>query len=379
VIGERPWPNPAEGVGTVAMYLHGGRPDLGRALAERMVERARAEDSPGRHALALFARAAVHADVGALDDAEADLRGALSAGAGVLAPLPTGAGQLVHVLAERGAVGEAQAVLAGHGLEGALPEQMLLNPLLHARAVLRLAQGRWADDAADALELGRRHERWGTPSTACASARCPRRASPVAASPGRPQRDRHRLRRVQRPCDPQRGRREPGGPGLVALRAQRLGRQGPPVRARAAKARRGGSRAPGRGPSSARRCAGTAAGARPAGSSPRPWTRPRRVVRSGSRSARRASCGRRGRGPRRHARSGPDALMVSERRVAALAADGLTNRQVAQELFVTVATVETHLRRAYRQLGIEGRGELGAALDGTGGEPAAARGRRAGP
>ncbi len=33
--------------------------------------------------------------------------------------------------------------------------------MLHARAVLRLAQGRRAEAAQDALELGRRHERWG--------------------------------------------------------------------------------------------------------------------------------------------------------------------------------------------------------------------------
>jgi DNA-binding NarL/FixJ family response regulator len=37
-----------------------------------------------------------------------------------------------------------------------------------------------------------------------------------------------------------------------------------------------------------------------------------------------------------------------------LAADGRSNREIAQELFVTVATVETHLRRAYRKLGVEG-------------------------
>jgi DNA-binding CsgD family transcriptional regulator len=56
--------------------------------------------------------------------------------------------------------------------------------------------------------------------------------------------------------------------------------------------------------------------------------------------------------------SGADALTVSERRVAALAARGLTNREIAQELFVTAATVETHLRHAFRKLDVRSRSEL---------------------
>jgi DNA-binding CsgD family transcriptional regulator len=68
--------------------------------------------------------------------------------------------------------------------------------------------------------------------------------------------------------------------------------------------------------------------------------------------------------PRRPALSGPGSLTVSERRVAELAIRGLTNRRIAQELFVTPATVETHLRHAFQKLDIAGRGELGAALAG---------------
>jgi DNA-binding NarL/FixJ family response regulator len=62
--------------------------------------------------------------------------------------------------------------------------------------------------------------------------------------------------------------------------------------------------------------------------------------------------------PRRAALTGPDALTAGERRVAALAADGLTNRQIAEHLFVTQATVETHLRHAFRKLDITSRAEL---------------------
>ncbi len=66
--------------------------------------------------------------------------------------------------------------------------------------------------------------------------------------------------------------------------------------------------------------------------------------------------------PRRTALTGPDALTSAERQVAELAAGGLSNRQIAQHLFVTQATVETHLRHAFRKLGITARTDLAAQL-----------------
>jgi DNA-binding CsgD family transcriptional regulator len=70
--------------------------------------------------------------------------------------------------------------------------------------------------------------------------------------------------------------------------------------------------------------------------------------------------------PRRPLRTGVEALTASEWRIASLAASGMSNRAIAQALFVTVKTVETHLRSVYRKLGVSGRRELGVAL----GEPA---------
>ena len=52
----------------------------------------------------------------------------------------------------------------------------------------------------------------------------------------------------------------------------------------------------------------------------------------------------------------------SQREVALLATDGLTNRQIAERLFVTIKTVETHLMAVYRKLGIRRRDELAGAL-----------------
>ena len=59
----------------------------------------------------------------------------------------------------------------------------------------------------------------------------------------------------------------------------------------------------------------------------------------------------------------PGELTPSEQRVAALAADGLSNQQIAHALYVTVRTVEAHLTHAYAKLGVRSRSQLaGSAL-----------------
>lgn len=75
--------------------------------------------------------------------------------------------------------------------------------------------------------------------------------------------------------------------------------------------------------------------------------------------------------------SGADSLTPSERRVAELAAEGLSNREIAQALFVTVRTVTTHLTHTYQKLDIARREELGASL-GAGRAPPTAPVRAAG-
>ncbi|MGE0067547.1 MAG: LuxR C-terminal-related transcriptional regulator, partial [Solirubrobacterales bacterium] len=66
--------------------------------------------------------------------------------------------------------------------------------------------------------------------------------------------------------------------------------------------------------------------------------------------------------PRRRAVSGVDALTPAERRVAGAAAEGASNREIAQLLFVSLRTVEMHLTNTYRKLGLNSRAELAAAL-----------------
>ncbi|MDP1849838.1 MAG: LuxR C-terminal-related transcriptional regulator, partial [Solirubrobacteraceae bacterium] len=66
--------------------------------------------------------------------------------------------------------------------------------------------------------------------------------------------------------------------------------------------------------------------------------------------------------PRKLMFSGADSLTASERRIAELASGGRSNRDIAQDLFVSPKTVENHLGRVYMKLGIKSRRELAAAL-----------------
>ncbi|HEY6549587.1 MAG TPA: helix-turn-helix transcriptional regulator, partial [Solirubrobacterales bacterium] len=74
--------------------------------------------------------------------------------------------------------------------------------------------------------------------------------------------------------------------------------------------------------------------------------------------------------PRRDRRflTGPESLTAGELRVATLAAEGLTDRAIAQRLYVTQAAVQFHLRNTFRKLDIGARAELAALLGPGGGE-----------
>ncbi len=63
------------------------------------------------------------------------------------------------------------------------------------------------------------------------------------------------------------------------------------------------------------------------------------------------------------ARRRRDGLTPSELRVTEMAAAGQTNREIAQALFVTEKTVETHLGRAFMKLGVRSRKQFAQALD----------------
>ena len=102
-----------------------------------------------------------------------------------------------------------------------------------------------------------------------------------------------------------------------------------------------------------------AAAPRPAG----PGARPRRPLwrPAAGRPGPRGAQGRR-RPPAAPAATGVEALTPSELRVARLAAEGRTNREIACELYVTLKAIEGHLARAYAKLGIGSRRQLARAL-----------------
>ncbi len=67
--------------------------------------------------------------------------------------------------------------------------------------------------------------------------------------------------------------------------------------------------------------------------------------------------------PRRVMLTGVESLTASELRVAQLAAAGLTNPEIAQRLYVTRSTVETHLSRCFMKLSIDSRAQLAGILE----------------
>jgi DNA-binding CsgD family transcriptional regulator len=72
--------------------------------------------------------------------------------------------------------------------------------------------------------------------------------------------------------------------------------------------------------------------------------------------------------PRRERITGVDSLTASELRVAQLAAEGLTNRQIAQALFITMRTVSAHLGQVYSKLDIADRNQIASAISLTTGQ-----------
>ncbi|MGD9572944.1 MAG: AAA family ATPase [Thermoleophilia bacterium] len=363
--GETPWPDPGDGAALVAMHVYAARLDRAEALTARMIARARDGGSPLRNAIAIGCVGMVALDRGDLRAAVPDLRASQAALAELGSDLmPTTAGILLFALAEAGEVDEADALLAARGLQGDIAGRMLLNPLLHGRAVLHGAARRWEASLADWRALGGRHARWGMsrPLPPWRSGA----ALALAASGG----DRDEARAlaaeelaiaevwgtpkpiaVARRAVALLGDDDAAIEGLEAALAVLEGTPWALERARAradlgAALRRAGRRREAREALMVAMDEAHACGAEP--------------VAAFAAEESRASGAR----PRRHALSGVASLTPSERRVATLVAAGRSNREVAHELFVTLATVETHLTRVYRKLGIPGRSALAAAMQG---------------
>jgi len=268
---------------------------------------------------------------------------------------------VLHTMPERSTVQAAESFLSDNGIDGDVTDTAMGGMLLFARGHLRLANGEPGAALRDFEQLRRRDELSGLDGPGI-----PSRASAALAHAQLGDGERARalaqeeLERARRWSTPSAlsfalrtaGLIEGGDRGIELLRESAAAVEESPAlyeRARSltdygAALRRAGQRRDARAPlrealDLADRCGAhrTAARAR------------EELLTSGAR-------------PRRAALSGRDALTPSERRVAQLAADGLSNRDIAQALFVTVRTVEGHLTQTYMKLDVGSREQLVPAL-----------------
>ena len=308
-------------------------------------------------------RALLHLRIGNLADAEADARVALETG-----PRPPGIhaavalAVLVEALAERGELEAAEAADQRYGLAEQFPTTLNAGSVVAARGRLRLAQLRPAAALADLLAAGELCARLRILSPSFASWRSDAALAHLAL--GAAAEARALAAEEVALAQAFNGPRTLG----IALRAAALaegGSQGIELLRQAVRALEdSGARL-----EHARAMADLGAGLRRAGQR----AESREILRLALDLAHRcgalavterartelvAAGGR----PRRLVLSGLESLTSSERRTAQLAAAGLSNREIAQHLFVTTRTVEGHLTHAYQKLAITSREQLPAAL-----------------
>jgi DNA-binding CsgD family transcriptional regulator len=334
----------------------------------RMMEEAQRRQSPSQFMLAASARADISARRGALADAEQDATTALELARayGRDYSVCVSAAALIVALTEQGRLAEAEAVAAeARDSRGAKCD---LAIYVCCRAWLRIAQGRPAQaleefQAAGSLAREAGHDLPGFWAWRLG-------AATAQLALGRPAEARSMAREQLQLVQPF------GAPGPIGAALRTLGLieggqarldlldaaireldRSPALleRARAqlelgAALRRAGRRAESRPPLRAALDLADRCGAL--------------VIAQRAREELLAAGGR----PRRSRVGGVEALTASESRVARRAASGRTNREIAQELFVTVKAVEKHLASAYRKLGIQGRGELADMLGETTGQ-----------
>jgi DNA-binding CsgD family transcriptional regulator len=339
--------------------------DAAMAVLDRAIAVARRRGAVADFALAHQHRASIHRRAGRLLDAEADARTAMgvasgpgwaAAGLGVLVPL-------VGTLVDQGRTEAAGQELASALSAEQIPDSPALTPLLLERMRLRVAQrdhDRAAEDWEEARRRALRHFSSLNPSFVpdmlvaaearhalgdlAAASELLEEAGSLAERWGTDAfigQVHHQAARLQR-----------GPDAAERLRAAVAHLERSPARLELARAlvslggvlRRAGHRADSREPlregyELARQCA---AGA----------------LAEAARAELRASGVR----LRREALSGVGSLTASERRIAEMAAGGASNPEIAQALFLTVKTVESHLTHTYQKLDIAGRSQLSEAL-----------------
>jgi DNA-binding CsgD family transcriptional regulator len=292
---------------------------------------------------------------GALAEATAAGESAIAASPAGALSQPLAVAALVEADIERGELEAADARLGASGLGEDLPNFPLFTPLLESRGWLRAALGRRAEALADLRSTAERAAAWGGRNPTLSAWR-PRLAEVLGGDEAKPLLDEavslttdfgapraqglslraaglhaddlDLLREAVAVLEPSEARLEHAR-ALVDLGAA-LRRAG----------RRAESREPLReGMDLANRC----------GAAPLVERAREELAATGAR-------------PRRLAARGADALTATERRIAGMAARGMSNPEIAQALFVSRRTVETHLARVYRKLDVSGRAQLAGRL-----------------
>ena len=300
---------------------------------------------------------------GDLIAAEAEARTAVDVATqmGWLVGFPLPLGILIEVLTERGELQEADRLLEKHGLNGPLPKAYILTDFIGARGRLRLAQGRYEEGIKDLEEQVTRIDAVGgsIPNLIALNAKS---LVPALMQAGRAEQARavadHALRvardfghpryladalfahavawppdidRLQEATDIFEQIHSPCDVARVSISVGSLLRR---------------QRSPGAARDPLRRALDLA---RACGARPLAERAEQELRATGAR-------------PRRDRITGRDALTASEQHIAQLAIDGLTNRQIAERLFITRKTVGSHLEHIFRKLGIHSRTELEHAL-----------------
>jgi DNA-binding CsgD family transcriptional regulator len=335
--------------------LAAARQVLSDALAE-----ARRKGSMLMFSFASIYRSHVEWRLGSIAAAEADARAALelSEVREAQVGLPFAVSCLIDALIERGQLEEAERALVESGIGGPLPELLHLTFVLDTRARLRLAQGRAREALDDLRECARLLEGWKIRSPG----RIPWRASAALALTTLGERE-EGVRVALEEVELARGFQVPRELG-IALRAAGLaegGDRGAEYLAEAVEVLEGSSAVL----EHARALTDLGAALRRNGQRSNAREPLRRALELAHRCGATALVERAhaellatGARPRRAVVTGLEALTASERRVAEMAAEGLTNREIAQALFVTGKTIEWHLGQAYRKLEIGSRSEL---------------------
>ncbi len=337
----------------------GERHELATRLLDAALEDARQEGHATRQGILHAQRAAVALAQGSLHDAqvEADTGLLLVEKSHFIGLLLVAVAMTAHI--ERGEL-DAAADLARTGEALGTANRAHVNDFLTARGRLRIAEGRLEEGVADLLWCGQRREarglHWPTDWKAHAApavaalgdkqlaARLAREQLTAARRVGTPR----ALGMSLRTAAPAIG----GDEGLALLREAVAVLEGSSARLELAHAladlgaelSRSGMRTEGR---DAQRRAISLAG------------------QCGAVALAESAMAGLHAGPGRRARielTGPSALTAAEWRVCRQAAQGQTNREVAQALFVTEKTVERHLSSAYQKLGIRSRFQLAAAI-----------------